>query len=375
MPFGFDWYPLILTVAMLLLILRLIWVPYTKEKRRRIVSFATASIVLLSIILSGTYFYHESFVSISEDIYPFYYMPFGDVYGVQPEDPPIGTQVKKLDEPSTLAFQDNPPRLVGKEALYPLYSSFARATYPVGHYRPDTEESPVACDTRPILNSGYADVAFVASLDLDYQNYLGSNGYELNKTPICREAFVFIVNSKNNITNLSLSDIRKIYTGQITNWKEVGGKNEKIDAYQRSEIKYTQPKFQSIIGETPLIEAKKMFDISWVGDPYLRTADYANHQNAIGYSYRFFTEFFLSSKERQDIRLLSIDGVAPTPESIASGEYPLSDFIYAVTIANMDPVDDEHRARLANSQRLIDWILSDQGQELVEKTGYVKLNQ
>lgn len=61
----------------------------------------------------------------------------------------------------------------------------------------------------------------------------GQKGLELLLTPVGREAFVFFVNSRNSITDLSTSDVRRIYSGEVTNWREVGGGNNEIRAYQR----------------------------------------------------------------------------------------------------------------------------------------------
>ena len=65
------------------------------------------------------------------------------------------------------------------------------------------------------------------------------------------------------------------------------------------------------------------------------------------------------------IKLLSIDGIAPTVDNIRSGAYPLTSNFYAVTTQHSN----------ANSQKLIDWILSPEGQQLIEQTGYAGINQ
>lgn len=92
-----------------------------------------------------------------------------------------------------------------------------------------------------------------------------------------------------------------------------------------------------------------------------QVADYKNYKNAIGYSFRFYsTEMVKNDK----IKLLSVGGVAPTTENIAGGSYPLGGEFYAVKlVSNENP----------NVDALIEWALSEQGQELIEKTGYVPL--
>ena len=65
--------------------------------------------------------------------------------------------------------------------------------------------------------------------------------------------------------------------------------------------------------------------------------------------------------QNPDIKLLSIDGIAPTVENIKSGSYPITTPLYAVTYAGNDN---------ENVDLFLDWILSEEGQEIIERTGY-----
>ena len=84
-------------------------------------------------------------------------------------------------------------------------------------------------------------------------------------------------------------------------------------------------------------------------------------QPALGYSYRYFAQTMYPN---QDTKLLSIDGYAPTDENIRSGDYPFIAEVYAVTNGEPEGVIAE----------FIDWILSPQGQYLIEQTGYASIN-
>jgi len=101
--------------------------------------------------------------------------------------------------------------------------------------------------------------------------------------------------------------------------------------------------------------------VSGMGGIIAKTAEYRNHRNAIGFSFRFFAEEMVSNG---NIRLLAIDGVYPTRETIADGTYHLASEFYAVTANTVNP----------NVERFIEWILSPQGQSLVEKTGYTPIS-
>ena len=91
------------------------------------------------------------------------------------------------------------------------------------------------------------------------------------------------------------------------------------------------------------------------------TASYRNYKNAIGYSFLFFATEMVKNKQ---IKLLSIDGVFPDRDTIKSKKYPLGTEFYAITAGSKNP----------NVEKFIEWILSPQGQYLVEKTGYIPVN-
>ena len=65
--------------------------------------------------------------------------------------------------------------------------------------------------------------------------------------PVCYDAFVFITHKDNPVDNLTIEEIQKIYSGQITNWKEVGGNDEKIRAYQREENSGSQTAMEKLV--------------------------------------------------------------------------------------------------------------------------------
>lgn len=90
-------------------------------------------------------------------------------------------------------------------------------------------------------------------------------------------------------------------------------------------------------------------------------SDYKNYQNALGYTFRYYSTQMV---ENNNIRLLNVNGVEPTVESIKSGDYPIINEFYAVSAGSTNPHLDD----------FIEWILSDQGQEIIEKTGYVPIN-
>jgi phosphate transport system substrate-binding protein len=275
-----------------------------------------------------------------------------------------GTKAVSLDEPSKLKLQSDLPKLDGATALYPLYSAFVQAVYPKDNY--NVYNSNVICTTTPDayknLIEGQVDVIFVARPSKEQIAAAESKGLEFKLTPIGYEAFVFFVNSKNEVEGLSTSQIQDIYSGKITNWQDAGGKNEKIRAFQRPENSGSQTMLQKIMEGKNLMTPPKEDVVAGMGGIIEQTSSYRNYKNAIGYSFLFFATEMIHNNQ---IRLLKIDGVYPDKNTIKSKEYPFTTELYAVTTNTKNP----------NVDSFIKWILSPQGQSLVERTGYIPVTQ
>lgn len=291
------------------------------------------------------------------------------------------TKAVKLEEESTLKLEDSYflPSMDGATALYPVYAAFAQAVYPdpegeslYGLYV-EHDLGLVACTNTAgayqRLIDRDVDVIFVAAPSQKQLKDVEAAGMELHMTPIGREAFVFFVNSRNPVNGLTVEQVKGIYSGQITNWKEIGGKNQSIRAFQRSENSGSQSALQRLMGDTPIMEAPREDVVDAMDGIISRVASYRNYKNAIGYSFRYYSTQMV---ENNQIRLLALNGVAPTKETIRDGSYPISGEIYAITAAPIgQPAPETKNARLA---ALLEWILSPQGQWIIEKTGYVSLN-
>ena len=288
------------------------------------------------------------------------------------------TKAASLDDSSTLTLsEDALLRLDGATALYPVYAGFVQAVYPQGEYPlyAATEDGCglVTCSgtvgAYQRLIQGDADVIFAAAPSQEQLDMAAQAGVELHLTPIGREAFVFFVNSKNPVEGLTVEEIQGIYTGQITNWSQVGGKNQSIRPFQRQENSGSQSALLRLMEGLPLIEPEQEDRVGDMGGIIRDVADYRNYANAIGFSFRFYA----SEMEANDqIRLLALDGVAPTKETIRDGSYPISDSFYAVTAAPIGQPDP--RESDPQLDAFLRWILSEQGQRIIEASGYVGIS-
>jgi phosphate transport system substrate-binding protein len=316
---------------------------------------------------------------------------------------PGETKIALLDNEPSLKLKSNLPFLDGATAMYPLYSSFVRAVYPkinLGEieleefnkyvkgnddsnyydflqreylyhaYMIDFNEDHypfkyiVQCNTTSraferLINEE-VHIIFCYEPSTADKNAAEEKGIRFNLTPIAYDAFVFIVNEKNKLNNITQQQIRDIYSGRVTNWKYISGVDEPIVAYQRRENSGSQTTLQSIMQGIPLI--KPIFDGEWVaggmGGMIQRvSSDYYNYDIAIGYTFLFYLTKMIGSS---GTKVLSVDGVAPTSQTIQDKTYPFTQTVYAITTGNES----------VSTKKFIEWILSAQGQELVAKTGY-----
>jgi phosphate transport system substrate-binding protein len=326
---------------------------FTILKPKILTRFLVSFFVICALVITGyeiNQAYHASFATVNDrSVILSEYKPFKE-----------NTKAVSLEEPSTLKIEGDLPRLDGATALYPLYSAFVQATYPEKEYEIDESEvmSNKTGDAYTNLINGKVDIIFVAGPSRHQLADAERKGVDLKLTPIGYEAFVFFVNSKNKVTELSTHQIQDIYSGKITNWAELGGTNDKIRAFQRPENSGSQTMLQKVMAGKDLMTPPKEDVASGMGGIIEKTSSYRNYKNAIGYSFLFFaTEMIENGK----ISLLKVDGINPEKSTIKSKEYPLAAEFYAVTTGSENP----------NVEPFIEWIQSQQGQYLVEKTGYI----
>jgi phosphate transport system substrate-binding protein len=277
-----------------------------------------------------------------------------------------GNLLVKLDEAPDLEITDNMPILDGATAFFPIYASFLQAVYPEGKY---SRLSDLLLCSRTEwayknLLEGKADIIFcLEPSDLQIKQF-NDKGVKLKLIPIGREAFVFFVNKETPINNVTIENIRGIYSGKIRNWKKLNGINQNILAYQRPKNSGSQTILEKIMGDTSIIKPRKEYVQSEMGGIIKMVAEYRNFPNALGYS---FLHYSTEMVKNDQIKLLSIDGIYPSVESIQDGSYPFIEDFYAIYI------DSDNKNE--NIDSFIEWILSRQGQTIILKTGYIPIMQ
>ena len=333
------------------LCLPLIWLK--KRKKFLIIWLIPAVIYFVSLgVHYGLEKYDQSItVNTAPNIRVHEYLPFEE-----------DSKIVKIDS-KTLKLTENLPRIDGAAAFFPVYSAFVNAVYP---------ETTELYDGVFEYNNTPGGYALLAEKRIDL--FLGVYPSEEQKayaeecdttfvyTPVGTEAFVFFVHKDNPIDDLTTEQIKGIYSGEITNWKQVGGKNEKIAAFQRNEGSGSQSMLQRFMGDTPIMEAPTEMVNTMMSGIIEQVSSYRSKSNSIGFSFRYYVEGII---ENPDIKVLSVDGVAPTAENIKNGSYPIVTPMYAVTY-------EENTNE--NVDLLLQWIVSEEGQYIIEETGYVGIS-
>ena len=330
------------------LLLPLIWL---KKRRKFLIIWCICAAVYGAAL--GTNFgiikFNKSItVNTSPNIDIQAYLPFDE-----------DSKIVKTDS-KTLKLTENLPRIDGAAALFPVYSAFVNAVYPnTTKLHDGIFEYNNTPDGYRLLAEKETDI-FIGVYSSDEQRaYAEENQTTFEYTPIGTEAFVFFVHKDNPITNLTTEQIKDIYSGKITNWKDVGGKNEKIAAFQRNEGSGSQSMLKRFMGDTPIADAPTEMVNDLMAGIIEQVADYKSKTNSIGFSFRYYVEGIIKNP---DIKMISIDGAAPTSENIRNGSYPVLTPIYAVTYKENQN---------GNVDKLLEWILSDEGQYIINETGYV----
>lgn len=261
--------------------------------------------------------------------------------------------------------EDNYPKMGGSLANLPLGEAVTATVLGIDR---DKASSMIkfegsTTDNYEALVDGTFDILLAYEMGDDAIAYCEEKGVELEMTAIGADALVFICSLENSVTSLTDAEIREIYKGNITNWSQVGGEDHDIIPYQRNKDSGSQTLFDKLINlGDELMEAPSDIRIGSMIGLLEAVADYDNSKDAIGYT----VYYYLTNMEDDKLstsKLLAVDGVAPTNESIASGEYPYVNDFYVVIRADA-PEDSPERI-------LYNWIISEQGKELARRENYV----
>ena len=216
------------------------------------------------------------------------------------------------------------------------------------------------------LIEGKTDV-IIASRDISRNEKASAAeaGVELETAPLATDALVFIVHPRNPVRNLTADQVRKIYTGEITNWKQVGGVDHAITPYIRDADSGSQEKMETLVmAGLTMINGTYMHEIigSQMASPYLQLeAD----EYGIGYTPFFYCTAMV--RDLMQVKMLAIDGVTPSKESLRAGKYPFVSSIYAAIRKTEDPD--------SMAYQLYRFLFTRKGADMIDESGYIAIRK
>ena len=203
---------------------------------------------------------------------------------------------------------------------------------------------------------------FVTPPSDEETRYASEKGVELDLTPIAKDGFVFITHKDNPVDSLTVAQIQSIYAGGITNWKQLGGNDLEIKAYQREKNSGSQTAMEQTVMQGKRMKPPVQANIyEGMGELVEAVAEYENGPASIGYTYCYYINNLYKNDK---IKVIKVDGISPSDENLVSGVYPFTTSYYAV-IRGDEPEGSP-------AKRLRDFLVTPKGQDLIAMAGYCK---
>lgn len=194
----------------------------------------------------------------------------------------------------------------------------------------------------------------------DERVYADEKVVSLIAEPIAMDALTFMVNPSNPINNLSISQIQGIYTGEITNWKEVGGNDEEIRPYVRNRNSGSQEKFETMVMNGLTIAEFPELQVGLtMMSPYYQLEE---DKQGIGFSPFYYYSVIV---DNGSTKAIGINGVEMTKENVQNNTYPYTTEVYAAVRHDID--------RNSTAYKLFEFLTTAAGRMIVKESGYVPM--
>jgi ABC-type phosphate transport system substrate-binding protein len=186
-------------------------------------------------------------------------------------------------------------------------------------------------------------------------------GTSFDLKPIALDALVFVVNKTNTIESLTFSEIRAIYApGGLRRWSQLGGSDAPIEPFQREEDSGSQEIFQKLVmKDIPIGSPNEIPVVYTMAGPVHAVA---LHENGIAFSVYYY---ITNMAQNKSVKLVRVNSVMPSSQTIATEEYPLIAEVFAVMRVD---TNEEGTARM-----LRNWLATREGRSAIQESGYVPI--
>lgn len=191
-----------------------------------------------------------------------------------------------------------------------------------------------------------------SNLGMSSRDLKDEEAQSVEGTQIAIDGIAVVTNKNNKVQDLTVEQVKDIFTGKITNWKEVGGSDAQIVVVSREEGSGTRDGFQDILG----FESEELTKDAQISDGSGNVkSTVEGNENAIAYiSFGYV---------KDGIKSVKVDGIEANDDNVVSGKYPISRPFLVVN--KKDAMSDEAKS-------FVDFIMSDEGQNIVAEEGFIK---
>ncbi len=282
-------------------------------------------------------------------------------------------QLYPSDAAIEFGFNYEMPVIDGSTSTYPFTQAVYSALFANGssHKTFPAKHSKSHVSYQRLIN-GEVDMLFASVYPAsDILEMAEEKGVELELIPIAHDAMIFFTNADNPTTGLTKEQISNIYVNNAyQNWSEIGGPDARLYPYCRNNDSGSHAQMEKHFLHGNEIHPEVQKETSFTMSNVLTDVMGAQTDNPVGYGlgysiYYYYHNMDLFYSTSTELKLLAIDGVMPTDETIASGEYPLSNNTYIV-LRKDTPKD-------APARKMAEFMLTELGQECVETAGFGRL--
>lgn len=263
---------------------------------------------------------------------------------------------------SNVFTRESFPRIDGSTSMIPLGEAIAAVL--LGESRQEVSDLinfRRTSESFRRMKYGDCDIIISARPSDTVIEELEKSNFNYSMEQFATDALVFIVKENNPVTSLTPDEIRGIYSGEITNWSQVGGEDVPVTAFQRNADSGSQVAMESVVmADIPMAAPPSEYTIGGMETLISAVRNFDGTDGAIGYSVYYYVN---NMQMDEGIKILEVDGTAPGIETISSGEYQFT-LPYYVTIP--DGLSDGSPARIMR-----DWLLGSEGRKLVRQMNYV----
>ena len=210
-----------------------------------------------------------------------------------------------------------------------------------------------------LINSEADIILTHRTISPDEKSHADAVGVTLIETSIGLDAFVFIINKTNPVKSLTVSQIQKIYTKEITKWSQVGGKNTDMKVFIRPRNSGSEEVFRNIVmnelepADFPEAAIDRMIDVFW---------EIEENEDGICYSFNTYKDV-QARKLCNEVPVLAINGICPSESTVKNRTYPFISEVHVAIRSDLDPN--------SMTYKLYEWLKSEHARYTITECGFI----